>query len=260
MGILNNWGSVGFLQASGLSASYQESMSRKWVTLAVLVFGTVLQTSPAPLRALSLTSSGLSVASLPSRTAPVISPAVADFNHDGLPENLVLAGGRLTIFSAGQPDWQSPNDWTVLQAGITDLNQDGTPEATLLVWRPFRPWPVDQWLPQGGRIANFHDAAGNSCQIILIGWRGSQFGELWAGSALAEPVRSFVVADLNGDTKQELVTLEGNYADSRSGPARALKVWEWNGFGFTVVSTIDGAFYKMALARATDGRILILVP
>jgi hypothetical protein len=68
------------------------------------------------------------------------------------------------------------------------------------------------------------------------------------------------VADLNGDNLQELVTIEGRYADSRSAPARALKVWEWNGFGFTVVSTIEGAFDKMTLVQANAGRILILVP
>jgi hypothetical protein len=76
------------------------------------------------------------------------------------------------------------------------------------------------------------------------------------------------VADLNGDTFQELLTLEGSYADSRlsprvfggSIPAHALKVWEWNGFGFTVVSTIDGTFDKLALIQTAAGRILILVP
>ena len=101
-----------------------------------------------------------------------------------------------------------------LQAQISDLNRDGGPEATLLVWRPFQPWPVDQWLPHGGRIESFHDDQGNSCHIILIGWRGSAYGELWAGSALAGPVRSFAAADLNGDGSQELLTLEGSYAEA----------------------------------------------
>ena len=232
---------------------------RKFIYLAVLALAMLLQTSPAPLRALELGPAGLSPVALPAGSISTKPVDNADFNRDGSPENLQLANGRLTILSAGRSVWQSPAVWTVVQAGITDLNHDGVAEAALLVWRPFRPWPVDQWLPDGSRIAGFHDAGGDSCQIILIGWRGSAYSELWAGSALAEPVRSFAVADLNGDLIQELVTLEGSYTDSGSAPARTLKVWEWNGFGFSVVSSMQGTFYKMALVQAKDGRNLILV-
>ncbi len=235
-------------------------MLRKFINLVVLTLGMFLLTSPAPLRAMELKPAGLSPLSLPAGSLSIIPIAQADFKSDGLLEKLVLTDGHLTILSGGQSVWRSPAEWTVIQAQVTDLNQDGIPEATLLVWRPFHPWPVDQWLPSGGRIANFHDEAGNSCQIILVGWRGREYGELWAGSALAEPVRSFAVADLNGDTFQELVTLEGSYSDSRSAPARALKVWEWNGFGFSVVSSMQGTFDEMALVKTNAGRILILVP
>ena len=241
---------------------------RKFLPLAVLTLGMLLQISPAPLHAWELGPAGLTPAALSATTVPVRPPIQADFDRDGQPERLALADGRLTILSADVPVWQSPPAWTVVQAQITDLNHDGAPEAALLVWRPFRPWPVDQWLPHGGRIADFQDAQGNSCHIILIGWRGSQYGEVWAGSAMAEPVHSFAVADLDGNNLQELVTLEGSYADSHLpawvlggiSPAQALKVWEWNGFGFSVVSTIEGTFDKLALVRTVSGRILILVP
>lgn len=224
------------------------------------MLGALLQISPAPLRAWDLGPAGLAPASLPYGVISVAPIAQADFDGNRIPEKLSVREGRATISSGGDAIWQSPGTWQVTQAEITDLNRDGAPEATMLVWRPFRPWPVDQWLPHGGRIADFHDAEGNSCHIILIGWQDGRYREIWAGSALAKPVRSFAVADLNGDNVQELVTLEGTYADSRSAPARALRVWEWNGFGFTVVSSIKGAFDKMALVQADAGRILILVP
>jgi hypothetical protein len=235
-------------------------MQRKLIPLVVLAAGMLLQSSPVPLRAFSLGSAGLTPVTIPGGNIPLPGRVQADFNGDGLPERLALNGGRLVILSGDAPAWQSPAAWTVRQAGITDLNRDCKPEATLLVWRPFRPWPVDRWLPHGGRIAGFHDAEGNSCQLILIGWRGRAYGEVWAGSALADPVRSFAVADLNGDNLQEMVTIEGSYTDTREVPAHALKVWEWNGFGFSVVSGMTGSFYKMALVRANAGRILILVP
>ena len=235
-------------------------MLRKLIPLAVLTLAMLLQISPAPVQVWGLGPAGLAQASLPSGVSPLEPLTQVDFNGDSSLEHMLLVGDRLTIFSGGASVWQSPPGWSVVQAGISDLDHDGSLEAVLLVWRPFRPWPVDQWLPHGGRIAGFQDDAGDSCHLILIGWRGSRYREVWAGSALAEPLRSFGVADLNGDGLQELVTLEGRYRDPRTAPARTLKVWEWNGFGFSVVSGIEGIFDKLALVRANTGRILILVP
>jgi hypothetical protein len=99
-----------------------------------------------------------------------------------------------------------------------------------------------------------------SCQIILIGWKINGYRELWAGSPMADPIKSFAAVDLNSDNNQDLVALEGRYSDPKSAPARTLKVWEWNGFGFTVVSTLDGEFNTITLVQANNKRILILVP
>jgi hypothetical protein len=148
----------------------------------------------------------------------------------------------------------------VQQALIADLNRDGLPEIVLLVWRPFKPWPIDAWLPSGGRIKNFHDSAGRSCHIILIGWAKNSFRERWAGSAMAEPIKTFAVTKLTGNETEFLVTLESSYDDPPSAPARQLKVWEWNGFGFTLVSKMTGSFSQLEIVRAGDGQSLILTP
>lgn len=231
----------------------------------------LLLLSPLTPRAWELTPpvglrQGLQPVPLPASAEPVSLPAQADLNGDGAPETLSLSAGRLAILSAGRVVWQSQEDWQVAQAALTDLNRDGAPEVTLLVWRPFRPWPVDQWLPHGGRIAGFHDAEGQSCHLILIGWKRGIYRELWAGSALAEPVRAFAAADLNGDGKIELVALEGSYRvgaaydDPPSKTASRLKVWEWNGFGFSAVYTSEGRFRQMQIVHTPDGRVLILAP
>jgi hypothetical protein len=39
-----------------------------------------------------------------------------------------------------------------------------------------------------------------------------------------------------------------------------LKVWEWNGFGFTIVSGVEGTFSQLAMVWAGSDRILIQVP
>ena len=235
-------------------------MIRKLVLILLIALGLLLQGSQSALHALELSPGGLIPVSLPmgySRVSPVLK---ADLDGDGTLESLELAGKRLSIVSAGTTAWQSPNDWQVTQAAVGDLNLDGQPEVILLLWRPFRPWPVDQWLPNGGRISAFHDRQGLSCHIILVGWRGAGYHELWAGSPMADPIYSFAVADLDGDQNQELVAVEGRYNESRSRPARTLKVWKWNGFGFSVVSSMDGIFNEFTLIKANNDHILILVP
>jgi len=228
-------------------------------TIHLLVF-LVLIISPASPHALELGPGGLVTVAVPAGSVHLSPVKQADFDGDGHPETLLLNGGQASILSQGEVVWQSPATWQVVQAEITDLNHDGHPEATLLVWRPFQPWPIDRWLPVGGRIASFHDSGGDSCHLILVGRLRGRYEEAWAGSAMAEPVRAFAAADLNGNGSQELVTLEGTYEESRSTPARDLKVWEWNGFGFTIVSKVEGTFSQLAIVQAGNGRILIQVP
>jgi len=230
---------------------------RKILILALL---TLALASPTPIHAWQRTDSGLKRVSLPASAEPLVPLVSADFDGDRQPETLSLSDGRAVIFSAGQIRWQSPPNWQVRQAEIADLNRDGLPEAVLLVWRPFKPWPVDRWLSSGGRINGFHDSAGNSCHLILIGWQKDTFRERWAGSALAEPLKSFAVADLAGDGKQVLIALEAEYDDLPSAPARQLKIWEWNGFGFSLVTTLEESFGQLALVQAPNGQNLILLP
>ena len=236
-------------------------MQRPVFGLILLALGASTLVSPAPLHAWNLGADGLTPSVPLSPAVPLPSPPGADLKGNGSLATLAVVRGRAAILESGRAVWQSPADWQVVQAAFTDLDRDGRPEATLLVWRAFQPWPVDRWLPSGGRIRDFHDAAGRSCHLILIGWqREGRYGELWAGSALADPLRAFAAADLNGDGAQELLTLDGRYADPETAPARDLKVWEWNGFGFTVVSSLTGQFDRMALVRDAHGSTSILTP
>jgi hypothetical protein len=235
-------------------------MARKFFPSLLISLGMLLQTSPSPLHALKLGFSGLIPVAVAFGNIPVSTLQQIDLDGDNSPETINLYNGQMSIFSHDQTVWQSPLEWQIIQTAIADLNRDGKPEVILLLWRPFSPWPTDQWLPNGGRIAGFQNDEGQSCHIILIGWSRGGYHELWAGSAMADPISSFATADINDDEAQELVALEGRYTDSKSAPAQTLKVWEWNGFGFTVISSVEGRYRKMALVQAKDGHILILVP
>ncbi len=235
-------------------------MKRKILAIVPLVAALLFQVTPVQPRGWVLEAGALVPVSLNAGMVEMPSLKQADLDGDGTAEALYIRQETAFIEKSGISRWQSPPGWQVLDAQVTHLTGDGQSEAALLVWRPFRAWPVDRWLPSGGRIAGFHDAEGNSCQIILIGWKNGQYAEEWAGSPLAEPVRQFRAADLNGDGKQELITLDGLYGEPRLAPAHFLKVWEWNGFGFSNVYSQAGRFAGLALARSPEGKMMILVP
>ena len=230
---------------------------RAFLLLAVM---TLTLVSPSPLQAWGWKDLALQRVPFPSNFHLIPADTSADFDRDGIPDSLTRNGGQVTIHTGNQIRWQSPGAWQVPQAQISDLNRDGLPEAVLLVWRPFLPWPVDAWLPHGGRIEGFHDSRGFSCHIILIGWKQGAFREVWAGSAMADPVQRFATADLGGSGKPYLVTLEGAYGDPLSAPSRRLTIWEWNGFGFSIVFELADEFSLMGIARMDGRQMLILSP
>ncbi|MEW6717587.1 MAG: FG-GAP and VCBS repeat-containing protein [Chloroflexota bacterium] len=233
-------------------------MSQRPLLLLLTLLG-LLQSSPLKLQAWRLAPEGLQTIPLPSPSTNILPSTKTDFQGDGHLEMLTLNEGQAAILSNDHILWESPAHWQVTQATLSDLNNDGQPEAALLLWRPFQPWPVDRWLPHGGRINGFHNQEGMSCHLILIAWRNGKFKELWAGSALAEPIKSFAATDLNGDGKQELVTLEGNYTDTPFAPANALKVWEWNGFGFTLIDHISGRYRQFQIVLTQENAYIILI-
>jgi hypothetical protein len=202
--------------------------------------------SPARLEVWQVSADRLTTTRFPASATPLTPVITADLEPDGETESVALAAGRAAITRAGQTLWESPATWRVTQVAITDLNQDAQLEVALLVWRPFAPWPIDSYLPHPGRISGFHDSRGQSCHLILIGWHQQMYTELWAGSAMADPLTAFATADLDGDGREELAALESRY--DGSGPARFVTVWEWNGFGFTLV------------ARGPEGRYVGLMP
>lgn len=158
----------------------------------------------------------------------------------------------------GRGDWASPAGWFIQQADWSDLNHDSLPEVTLLVKRPFAPWPVDRVLPYGGYIQSHQDPQGFSSHIILIGWKHDHWGELWAGSALARPVRSFIACDVDNDGGQELAVLEGNYADTGRQTAASFAIWKWNSFGFDLISRAEKPLTRLVAVTTRDNITLLL--
>jgi hypothetical protein len=139
-----------------------------------------------------------------------------------------------------------PADWHIAATELADVTGDGSAECVLLVWRPWRDWPVQRWLPTASPLTGFHDARGDSCHVILLDPHDGR--EIWAGSALPAPLLDLAVGDVDADGQNEVVTLEGRYVTGRAGPAFHVDVWEWNGFGFTLAwRSPPGLFHQLRL-------------
>ena len=182
-----------------------------------------------------------------SSSSEILTPALSgDLDGDLLPECLVSEEERLQITDCErQILWQSPNEWRVSEAQIADMDHDGNNEAVLLVWRAFQPWPVDQFMPYGGRIESHQNSEGQSCQLILIGWQKDGYREIWAGSALANPISNVLTADLDGDGLLELAALENDYDSNQKGGQ--LTVWRWIGFGFSLLDRSESRWERLAI-------------
>lgn len=226
--------------------------------LLISLFALLLM-APSTFSLFTLSDQGMMPVFSPASGVLPSPPLSVDFDGDGHEENIVHKNGHLHILSQGLVVWASPQEWQITQAKITDLNRDKIPEVALLVWRKFAPWPIDAYIPHPGRIKDFHDRENRSCHLILIGFRQGAYRELWAGSALADPLLGFTSADLNHDGYQELIALESRY-DARLFGSSALTVWEWNGFGFTLLARGPyGHFPSLSTVQTSSGQELILV-
>jgi len=159
---------------------------------------------------------------------------------------LVVPAARSPV-SPRLPDL--PPGWHVTASTLADVTGDGAAEWVLLVWRPWRDWPIQQWSAVPSPIAEFHDAGGDSCHLILLDPDDGR--EIWAGSALPVPLLSLVVDDVDGDGTNEVLTVEGTYAAGRDGAGTRVDVWRWNGFGFTMAwRSAPGTFDPSCLENA----------
>jgi hypothetical protein len=228
--------------------------------LLTLTFLALFSISPASIHAWELNRDSIQPVKMPTASMQFLQLEQADFDEDGVHDSIEIIEGQARILTGDAVRWQSPHGWVVKQAALSDLNQDGAVEAVLLVWRPFKSWPVDRWLPNGGRIDDFQNAKGESCHIILIGWHREKFAERWAGSALSQPITTFKLADINQDGFDELITLESTYETAGVSPANAIDIWEWNGFGFSLVFKLEGSFQELFVVQNTDNHTLLFTP
>ncbi len=176
---------------------------------------------------------------------PLVSREIGqvDMKGDGETERVTLENGVLHVYEGQREVYTSYASWPVVDAAVGDPNQDGRFEVLMLLWKQDQP----------GDLVTTHP--------FILGYRNGQYKVIWGGSATPAWVQTVGVADVDGDSLDELVTIE---RDSNALPCdgrERVVVLKWNGWGFTRQWASDyGEFEDLTFVPRDDlgGRLSIV--
>jgi poly-gamma-glutamate capsule biosynthesis protein CapA/YwtB (metallophosphatase superfamily) len=149
-----------------------------------------------------------------------------DLTGDGEPERIVLDDGRVVIYQGDQQVYATYSDWYTSDAALGDPNQDGRFEVIVLFWKQDKP----------GDPVTTHP--------FIIGYRGGKYQPIWGGSATSAQLQDLMIADVNGDHLDELVTIERDTNALLCDGRDRVVVTSWNGWGFTQRWRSDYGYFK----------------
>lgn len=141
--------------------------------------------------------------------------------------SLRLMHNQLSLLKDSAVIWQTPITQKVVMAQFADVTNSANSTINYSLWKskkygrdkPF--WKKDsaQQTPRN----HFFIYKYNADKVIPV----------WGSSDLDAPNCKFAIADVNNDGKNELITLEGDYANYPECSGKYLGIWVWNGWGFT---------------------------
>jgi poly-gamma-glutamate synthesis protein (capsule biosynthesis protein) len=167
-----------------------------------------------------------------------------DLTGDGVPEHVRRVGESVVVYSDGAQVWRSHPEWRVVDVALGDPNDDGRGELLLALWKVGLDG-LEMPGPEKERVPRSHP--------FIVGYRGGTYRTLWGGSAVESPIREVELADVAGDGAQELIVLEGD-----EGHGRAVSVWRWHGWGFSLMWRSEPGAYR-DLVLVEDGAISVVV-
>jgi len=152
-----------------------------------------------------------------------------------------------------------PENYYILDYCITDINQDATEDIVLLIKRIWRDWYFMKWQSVETPLINNKDSENFSSSIIILNYyeSTSKYKIIWAGSAFISPLLKIISFDIDKDSLQEIITIDGIFENNFNLPGEYLSIWGWNGFGFSLQQRSDkGNYYDLRVSG--DSTIYVL--
>ncbi|MBU0494986.1 MAG: hypothetical protein KKA73_16245 [Chloroflexi bacterium] len=221
--------------------------TRAACVLLIILASLVVTACPPPTRTIAFTWDGETFRrrETPGVTAPAPQDVQqADLDGDGALETVELQWNKLRLVDDGQTAWRSDPAWTVTRFALTDIDNGGAPDIFFTVWKP-------------------DEAGALRCHPFIYGWDRDAWRPRWFGSAVADPIADFVVGDVDGDGRNELVVLEARYGDPEKGDhlsipreGRYVAVWRFNQWWFQFLWRSEpGAYWNLGLKDVTGDNV-----
>ncbi len=176
----------------------------------------------------------------------------ADLNNNLIQEIYVLENNRLAIAEKENIIWQSPDDWRIGNFFLADSNNDGISDINLSVWKagnfgeskPF-------WIEENDMSVKNH--------FFVFDFVNGAVKPIWQSSNLEKPNCEFIFADIDGDRKNDLIAIEGDYSQEPGCNGNYVAVWKWNGWGFSNEWRSEkGNFANLEIEKVGDKNYIII--
>jgi hypothetical protein len=165
---------------------------------------------------------------------------LGDIDGDGIKEEYILVDHRLTVREGDKYLWRSPSDWRIDNFALGDVDNDGTVNLVLTLWKT----------GSFGSVKPFWQTAEDTSyknHLFVYRLKNKAMKQVWCSSDLDRPIVSFTIRNVDGDGPS-LVVEEGKYRkmsgerytlDTKAPVRRA--VWRWDEWGFRLVHVRQNA-------------------
>jgi poly-gamma-glutamate synthesis protein (capsule biosynthesis protein) len=149
----------------------------------------------------------------------------SDLTGDLTAEQVRRESEQVIVYQEGVEAWRTPASWRILDAALGDPDWDGRNEIILAMLKP-------------------NDDGVLRSHPFIMGYRGGIFRNLWGGSAVGDPILEIELGNIDETPESELIVLE-----ERDSGLRAITVWDWHGWGFSLRwRSAEANYYNLRLA------------